>query len=69
MVVPFISWIAIIALLIGTIILYFIPLKYLLMAWGLHKFLKPLLRPHVTPTNEVYNLIQRVPDNQQLVSL
>ncbi|ODM89358.1 Multiple C2 and transmembrane domain-containing protein 2 [Orchesella cincta] len=43
-----------------------LPLRYLAMAWGFHKFFRPLIRPNAVPTNEVYNLLLRVPDNPQL---
>lgn len=69
MVVPFISWLAVLGLSVATVVLYLIPLRYLAMAWGLHRFLRPILRPNVKPTDEVYNLLLRVPDNQQLVIL
>lgn len=32
--VPFLSWLAIVALGVATIILYFIPLRYIVLAWG-----------------------------------
>ncbi|CAG7817684.1 unnamed protein product [Allacma fusca] len=67
MVIPFISWLAVIGLFFATILLYFVPLRYLAMGWGLHRFLRPLIRPNFTPTNELFNLIVRVPDNQELL--
>lgn len=67
MAVPFISWLVVLALFIVTVLLYYIPLRYLAMAWGFHKFFRPILRPNVVPTNEVYNVLLRVPDNPQLV--
>ncbi|CAL8113848.1 unnamed protein product [Orchesella dallaii] len=67
MAVPFISWLAVLGLLIGTVLLYYIPLRYLAMGFGFHKFFRPIIRPNAVPTNEVYNLLLRVPDNPQLV--
>lgn len=32
--VPFLSWLAIVALGVATIIIYFIPLRYIVLAWG-----------------------------------
>jgi hypothetical protein len=40
--VPFLSHLAIIALIIVSILLYAIPLRYLIMAFGVHKFTKKL---------------------------
>ncbi|KAI4891820.1 hypothetical protein NFI96_016547, partial [Prochilodus magdalenae] len=33
--VPFLSWLAIVALCVATIVVYFIPLRYIVLAWGL----------------------------------
>lgn len=67
MTVPFISWLIVWALLIISIILYYVPIRYLAMGYGFHKFFRPILRPGVIPTNEVYNILLRVPDNLKLV--
>lgn len=32
--VPWLSWLAVTVLSIGVIVLYFVPLRYLIMAWG-----------------------------------
>merc|ERR1719400_1465614 len=64
--VPFISWLAFIVLAIVTIVLYFIPLRYLIMAWGTNKFTKSLLRPNAIANNELADFISRVPDNEEL---
>lgn len=32
--VPFLSWLAIVALGVATTIIYFIPLRYIVLAWG-----------------------------------
>merc|ERR1712241_804522 len=66
--VPFLSWLAFIVLAIVTIVLYFIPLRYLIMAWGTNKFTKKLLRPNAIANNELADFISRVPDNEELKS-
>ena len=66
--VPYLSWIAITLLLAGTIVLYLIPIRYLLMLWGTNKFFRRILRPHSVPNNEVLDLLSRVPDDEMLVS-
>ncbi len=41
---PFMSWIAVLVLLFATAVLYFVPVRALLMIWGVHKFSKKILR-------------------------
>ena len=65
--VPFLSHLAIIALVIVSILLYAIPLRYLIMVFGVHKFTKKLLRPNAINNNELLDYISRVPDDEQLV--
>ncbi|KAJ8380555.1 hypothetical protein SKAU_G00013330 [Synaphobranchus kaupii] len=43
--VPFLSWLAIVALCVATVAIYFIPLRYLVLAWGVNKFTKKLRDP------------------------
>jgi len=38
--VPFLSWLAIIVLIIVAMVLYFVSLRFLVMVWGLNKFTK-----------------------------
>ncbi|XP_045470133.1 multiple C2 and transmembrane domain-containing protein isoform X3 [Harmonia axyridis] len=65
--VPYLSWIAIAMLLAATVVLYFIPMRYLLMLWGTNKFLRRILRPHSVPNNEVMDLLSRVPDDEMML--
>lgn len=66
--VPFLSTLAILMLLSGAIVLYLIPMRYLIMAGGVNKFARKLIRPHTVPNNEVLDLLSRVPDDEDLVS-
>jgi len=34
--VPFLSWLAVTALCVAMVLLYFLPLRYLLLAWGMY---------------------------------
>lgn len=54
--------------ILGVIVLYLIPIRYLILAWGVNKFLRKILRPHSVPNNEVLDLISRVPDDEDLLS-
>ncbi|XP_077514652.1 multiple C2 and transmembrane domain-containing protein-like isoform X3 [Amblyomma americanum] len=65
--VPQLSWLAVIVLLLVTFILYYVPIRYVLMAWGVNKFTKKLRSPDVVPNNEVMDFLSRVPDNEEKV--
>ena len=82
--VPFLSWLAFVVVFIITIVLYFVPLRYvinkllqicdslvrvLLILWGTNKFLKKLVKPMAVNNNELADFISRVPDNEKLVVL
>ncbi|KAK3913702.1 Multiple C2 and transmembrane domain-containing protein [Frankliniella fusca] len=66
--VPFLSYIAIIMLILAAIVLYWIPARYLIMGWGINKFARKIVRPHTVPNNEVLDLLSRVPDDMDLIS-
>uniref|UniRef100_A0A8D8VRC3 Multiple C2 and transmembrane domain-containing protein 1 n=1 Tax=Cacopsylla melanoneura TaxID=428564 RepID=A0A8D8VRC3_9HEMI len=59
--VPFISHLAIILLILISILLYYVSVRYLAIAWGINKFLRKILRPHTVPNNELLDLLSRVP--------
>ena len=64
--VPFLSWLAILVMLVVSIFLYYINLRYLLIAWGINKFSKKLIRPNYVPNNEVLDFLSRVPDDEEI---
>ena len=64
---PFLSYLAIVLLIAASILLYAIPLRYLILAWGVNKFTRKLLRPHSIPNNELLDFLSRVPDVEDLV--
>ncbi|XP_053209513.1 multiple C2 and transmembrane domain-containing protein-like isoform X2 [Panonychus citri] len=65
--VPFLSWLAIVVLIVATIIVYFIPLRYIIMAWGVNKFTKKLRNPNYISNNELIDFLSRIPDIDELV--
>ncbi|CAK6950134.1 multiple C2 and transmembrane domain-containing protein 1 isoform X4 [Scomber scombrus] len=65
--VPFLSWLAIVALGMATIIIYFIPLRYIVLAWGVNKFTKKLRDPYTIDNNELLDFLSRVPSDVQVV--
>ena len=60
--VPFMSWIAVAVLTAAALVLYLIPIRYLIMAWGCRKFSKKLINPNHVPSSELLNFLSRVPD-------
>ncbi|KAM6965606.1 multiple C2 and transmembrane domain-containing protein 1 isoform 2-T2 [Aplochiton taeniatus] len=65
--VPFLSWLAIVALCLATVIIYFIPLRYIVLAWGVNKFTKKLRDPYTIDNNELLDFLSRVPSDVQVV--
>ncbi|XP_060536438.1 multiple C2 and transmembrane domain-containing protein isoform X3 [Cylas formicarius] len=65
--VPYLSWIAITLLCLASLVLYLIPLRYLLMMWATNKFLRRMFRPHAVPNNEILDLLSRIPDDEMLM--
>ncbi|GCC35330.1 hypothetical protein chiPu_0013813 [Chiloscyllium punctatum] len=65
--VPFLSWLAVFVLFAGTIILYFIPLRYILLVWGIHKFTKKLRNPFLIDNNELLDFLSRVHSDVEMV--
>ncbi|CAK6950133.1 multiple C2 and transmembrane domain-containing protein 1 isoform X1 [Scomber scombrus] len=67
--VPFLSWLAIVALGMATIIIYFIPLRYIVLAWGVNKFTKKLRDPYTIDNNELLDFLSRVPSDVQVARI
>ncbi|MCI4392596.1 hypothetical protein PGIGA_G00147580 [Pangasianodon gigas] len=65
--VPFLSWLAIVALCVATLVVYFIPLRYIILAWGVNKFTKKLRDPYTIDNNELLDFLSRVPSDVQVV--
>ncbi|XP_043096715.1 multiple C2 and transmembrane domain-containing protein 1 isoform X2 [Puntigrus tetrazona] len=65
--VPFLSWLAIVALCAATFVVYFIPLRYIVLAWGVNKFTKKLRDPYSIDNNELLDFLSRVPSDVQVV--
>ncbi|XP_059031469.1 multiple C2 and transmembrane domain-containing protein 1 isoform X4 [Mustela lutreola] len=65
--VPFLSWLAIVAFCVFTVILYFIPLRYIVLVWGINKFTKKLRSPYAIDNNELLDFLSRVPSDVQVV--
>ncbi|XP_018346370.1 PREDICTED: multiple C2 and transmembrane domain-containing protein 1 isoform X4 [Trachymyrmex septentrionalis] len=66
--IPYLSYLAMLLAIAGAVVLYFIPVRYLILTWGVNKFSRKILRPHSVPNNEVLDLISRVPDDEELLN-
>uniref|UniRef100_H3D7T4 Multiple C2 and transmembrane domain containing 1 n=1 Tax=Tetraodon nigroviridis TaxID=99883 RepID=H3D7T4_TETNG len=64
--VPFLSRLAITALCLATVLLYLIPLRYLVLVWGVNKFTKKLRNPYMISNNELLDFLSRVPSDVQV---
>ncbi|XP_056605464.1 multiple C2 and transmembrane domain-containing protein 2 isoform X2 [Triplophysa dalaica] len=64
--VPFLSNLAFLVLIIATVITYFIPVRYIVLLWGIHKFTKKLRNPYAIDNNEVVDFLSRVPSDVQM---
>ncbi|XP_030620886.1 multiple C2 and transmembrane domain-containing protein 2 [Chanos chanos] len=63
--VPFLSSLAFLVLFIATVITYFIPVRYIILLWGIHKFTKKLRNPYAIENNELMDFLSRVPSDIQ----
>ncbi|XP_054632867.1 multiple C2 and transmembrane domain-containing protein 2 isoform X2 [Dunckerocampus dactyliophorus] len=65
--VPFMSCLACLVLFAATSLLYFIPLRYIVLIWGINKFTKKLRNPYAIDNNEVLDFLKRMPSDVQKV--
>ncbi|KFR13018.1 Multiple C2 and transmembrane domain-containing protein 2, partial [Opisthocomus hoazin] len=65
--VPFLSVLACLVLAAATVMLYFIPLRYIVLIWGVNKFTKKLRNPYAIDNNELLDFLSRVPSDVQKV--
>lgn len=65
--VPFLSFLMMFCLGVATVLLYLVPLRYIVLAWGIRKFTKKLISPNAIDNNELVDFLSRVPDNVQCI--
>ncbi|XP_056622605.1 multiple C2 and transmembrane domain-containing protein 2 isoform X1 [Triplophysa dalaica] len=65
--VPFLSFLACLVLFVTTTALYFVPLRYIVLLWGVNKFTKKLRSPYAIDNNEILDYLKRVPSDVQKV--
>jgi len=64
--VPFLSLLAVIILLSVSFLLFFIPIRFIIMILGSGKFIKNLIWPGYITNNEIIDFMSRVPDDEIL---
>jgi len=57
---------AVLAFFGGGLLFYWVPLRYVVLLWGINKFTKKLRKPNFIPNNELLDFLSRCPSNQQL---
>ncbi|KAF1392383.1 hypothetical protein PFLUV_G00027280 [Perca fluviatilis] len=65
--VPFLSSLAFLVFVTATILTYYIPVRYVVLIWGINKFTKKLRNPYSIDNNEVLDFLTRVPSDVQKV--
>lgn len=65
--VPFLSFLSCLVLFVATAALYFVPLRYIVLLWGVNKFTKKLRSPYAIDNNEILDFLKRVPSDVQKV--
>ncbi|XP_034536638.1 multiple C2 and transmembrane domain-containing protein 2 isoform X2 [Notolabrus celidotus] len=65
--VPFLSGLAVLIFVIATILTYYVPVRYIVLLWGINKFTKKLRNPYSIDNNEVLDFLSRVPSDVQKV--
>lgn len=56
------------ALTVVSLLLFFVPLRYIILVWGINKFTKKLRAPNAIDNNELMDFLSRVPDTDEKVS-
>merc|ERR1719220_3088203 len=62
----FLTFLACLLLIIASLVLGTLGLRTVLLLWGVNKFTKKLREDDPIPTNEIDNLLSRVPDHEML---
>uniref|UniRef100_A0A3P8RPI8 Multiple C2 domains, transmembrane 2b n=1 Tax=Amphiprion percula TaxID=161767 RepID=A0A3P8RPI8_AMPPE len=65
--VPFLSGLAFLIFVIAAVLTYYIPVRYIILIWGINKFTKKLRNPYSIDNNEVLDFLSRVPSDVQKV--
>ncbi|XP_037928504.1 multiple C2 and transmembrane domain-containing protein-like isoform X1 [Teleopsis dalmanni] len=64
--VPELTWLAVVLLIGAIVVLHYIPMRLILLFWGIMKFSRRILRPNTIPNNELLDFLSRVPDDEEI---
>ncbi|TMW44632.1 hypothetical protein DOY81_010287 [Sarcophaga bullata] len=64
--VPELTWLAVVLLIGAIVVLHYIPIRFLLLFWGIMKFTRRILRPNTIPNNELLDFLSRIPDDEEI---
>ncbi|KAJ8734804.1 hypothetical protein PYW08_014054 [Mythimna loreyi] len=64
--VPFLTMLSMLLMAITSALFYFIPFKYLMMAFGIYKYARKRLNPDRVLNNDLLDFLSRLPDNKIL---
>ncbi|XP_063833373.1 multiple C2 and transmembrane domain-containing protein-like [Ostrinia nubilalis] len=64
--VPFLSFLTMMFLMMSAFAFYFIPVNYMMMAFGLFKYSRRYINPEWRQNNDLLDFLSRVPDNEIL---
>ncbi|XP_021205323.2 multiple C2 and transmembrane domain-containing protein isoform X1 [Bombyx mori] len=64
--IPYLSYLAMAAMVGLSVAFYLIPANYIFMALGIYKFTRKYLNPDRVPNNDILDFISRVPDDRTL---
>ncbi|XP_065369940.1 multiple C2 and transmembrane domain-containing protein isoform X1 [Calliphora vicina] len=64
--VPELTWLAVVLLVGAIVVLHYIPIRFLLLFWGIMKFTRRILRPNTIPNNELLDFLSRIPDDEEI---
>jgi len=65
--VPWLSWLAVIVLTVTMVIVYVVPLRYVILVWGLIKLTAKWRHPDAVHHVGLVDFLSRLPSNRQLV--
>ncbi|XP_049887338.1 multiple C2 and transmembrane domain-containing protein-like isoform X2 [Pectinophora gossypiella] len=62
--VPYLSYLAMLVLVAASVVLYFVPVRFLFMALGIYKYTRKYVNPDRVPNNDLLDFLSRLPDNE-----
>ncbi|CAD6184133.1 unnamed protein product [Caenorhabditis auriculariae] len=63
---PWLSTLAVLVLSVAVLLLYCVPIRWVILVWGVNKFTKKLRNPNFVDNNEILDFLSRVPCDNDL---